>query len=103
MNGKGDRARPFKVSREVYEDRYDAIFGKKNKEVLYNSNGSIVEKCGCVEAKVLDTGHYCIVQNDLYENSPFHKWMQECPVEYTKDYTDNHGTRAGYTFWIEEV
>jgi len=44
-----------------------------------------------------------VVQDDLYENSPFHKWMQECPVEYTEDYTDNHGTRAGYTFWIEEV
>ncbi len=77
MNGKGDKARPFNVSRETYEDRYDAIFGKKKETV--------------------------VVQDDLYENSPFHKWMQECPVEYTEDYTDNHGTRAGYTFWIEEV
>ena len=77
MNGKGDKARPFKVSREVYEDRYDAIFGKKKETV--------------------------VVQNDLYKASLFHKWMLECPVEYSEDYTDNHGTRAGYTFWVEEV
>ena len=77
MNGKGDKARPFKVSREVYENRYDAIFGKKKETV--------------------------VVQNDLYKDSLVHKWMLECPVEYSEDYTDNHGTRAGYTFWVEEV
>ena len=33
MNGKGDKARPFAVSRETYEDRYDAIFGKKEDEM----------------------------------------------------------------------
>ena len=74
MNGKGDKARPFKVSREVYEDRYDAIFGNKE------------------EVKE---------QEDLYEGSAFHKWMLQCPVDFSEDYTDNHGTRAGYTFWIE--
>tara|TARA_R110000787_G_scaffold60675_4_gene137610 strand:- start:1121 stop:1441 length:321 start_codon:yes stop_codon:yes gene_type:complete len=105
MIGKGDKARPLKVPHKVYGARYDAIFGKGNKEVLYNSNGSIVEMCGCVEAKVLDTGHYCVENSDtLYvnEKSPFAEWLMRCPVEFCEDYTDNHGTRAGYTFWIEE-
>ena len=25
----------------------------------YDDNGNILEPCGCIEAKVLDTGHYC--------------------------------------------
>lgn len=25
----------------------------------YDDRGNIVEACGCIEAKVLDTGHYC--------------------------------------------
>jgi len=85
MNGKGDKARPSAVSRETYEDRYDAIFGK---------------------GKVLDTGHYCEkTPETLYTDSadPFAEWLKQCPVEFSEDYTDNHGTRAGYTFWIQEV
>ena len=77
MNGKGDKARPFKVSREDYEDRYDAIFRNKKPTVE--------------------------VQNDLYKDSLFHKWMLECPVECSENFTDNHGTRAEYTFWVKEV
>tara|TARA_B110000259_G_C13887021_1_gene351345 strand:- start:90 stop:404 length:315 start_codon:yes stop_codon:yes gene_type:complete len=104
MNGKGDKSRPLGVPLDVYHDRYDAIFGKK--KVLYNSNNSIIEKCGCVEAKVLDTGHYCEkTPETLYTDSadPFAEWLKQCPVEFSEDYTDNHGTRAGYTFWIQEV
>ena len=79
MNGKGDKARPFNVSRDEYEDRFDAIFRKKevaddddDVETLYQS-----------------------------EPHPFAEWLKKCPVEFAEDYTDNHGTRAGYTFWIE--
>tara|TARA_R110000851_G_scaffold122958_1_gene252551 strand:+ start:854 stop:1093 length:240 start_codon:yes stop_codon:yes gene_type:complete len=79
MNGKGDKARPFAVSRETYEDRYDAIFGKKK----------------AVEDTVK-------TPETLYTDSadPFAEWLKQCPVDFSEDYTDNHGTRAGYTFWI---
>ena len=29
MNGKGDKARPMKVSRDKFNDNFDRIFGKK--------------------------------------------------------------------------
>jgi hypothetical protein len=30
--GKGSKPRPFSVSKDEYDDRYEAIFGKKRKE-----------------------------------------------------------------------
>lgn len=80
MNGKGDKARPFNVSRDEYEDRFDAIFRKK--EVVEDPVKS-------PETLYTDSAH------------PFAEWLEQCPVEFSEDYTDNHGTRAGYTFWIE--
>jgi len=32
--GKGSRPRPFSVSKDEFNNRFDAIFGKKKKEIL---------------------------------------------------------------------
>jgi hypothetical protein len=32
--GKGSRPRPFSVSKDEFDNRFDAIFGKKKKELL---------------------------------------------------------------------
>jgi hypothetical protein len=32
--GKGSRPRPFSVSKDEFDNRFDAIFGKKKKEML---------------------------------------------------------------------
>ena len=32
--GKGSRPRPFSVSKDEFDNRFDAIFGKKKKETL---------------------------------------------------------------------
>ena len=79
MNGKGDKARPFKVSRGEFEDRFDAIFGNP-KEVA------------------ADDDDETLYQSDPY---PFAEWLKQCPVEFSEEYTDNNGTRAGYIFWIK--
>ena len=31
MNGKGDKRRPAKITKDQYADKYEAIFGKKDK------------------------------------------------------------------------
>jgi hypothetical protein len=31
MSGKGSKARPFSVPKEVYDKNFEAIFGKKDK------------------------------------------------------------------------
>ena len=43
--GKGSRPRPFSVSKEEFDNRFDAIFGKKKKETLpeYELNKSTGE------------------------------------------------------------
>ena len=43
--GKGSRPRPFSVSKEEFDNRFDAIFGKKKKEPLpeYELNKSTGE------------------------------------------------------------
>jgi len=79
MNGKGDKARPFAVSRDEYENRFDAIFRKKEVETTVDNDETLY-------------------QSDPH---PFAEWLKKCPVEFTEDYTDNHGTRAGYTFWLK--
>jgi len=32
--GKGSRPRPFSVSKDEFDNRFDAIFGKKKKDIL---------------------------------------------------------------------
>jgi hypothetical protein len=88
MNGKGDKARPFNVSRDEYEDRFDAIFRKKE----------VVHHLGMEEVETTVDNDETLYQSDPH---PFAEWLKKCPVEFSEDYTDNHGTRAGYTFWIE--
>jgi hypothetical protein len=43
--GKGSRPRPFSVSKDEFDNRFDAIFGKKKKETLpeYELNKSTGE------------------------------------------------------------
>jgi hypothetical protein len=45
--GKGSRARPFSVPKEVFDGNFDAIFKKENKmQVRANPEGNI-GTCGC--------------------------------------------------------
>lgn len=43
--GKGSRPRPFSVSKDEFDNRFDAIFGKKKKDILpeYELNKSTGE------------------------------------------------------------
>ena len=43
MAGKGSKARPFAVDRKVYEDNWDRIFGKKDKD-MWNHTCSVQGK-----------------------------------------------------------
>lgn len=46
--GKGSSPRPFSVSREEYDNRFEAIFGRKNKmQVRVKENADEIGKCGC--------------------------------------------------------
>jgi hypothetical protein len=58
MSGKGSSPRPFSVSQAEFGDRFDTIFGKKNKakdidetaQSVYNSNSTVEE----TDARTLD-------------------------------------------------
>jgi hypothetical protein len=46
--GKGSSPRPFSVSRDEYDNRFEAIFGRKNKvQVRVQENVDEVGRCGC--------------------------------------------------------
>jgi hypothetical protein len=38
MNGKGSKSRPFSVPVEVFGDRFDTIFRKKDKKQLHSTS-----------------------------------------------------------------
>ena len=39
--GKGSSPRPFSISKEVYDNRWDAIFGKKEEPMILPMPGTI--------------------------------------------------------------
>jgi hypothetical protein len=43
MSGKGSAPRPFSVSQEEFDDRFEAIFGKKKKTEAEKFDESIVK------------------------------------------------------------
>jgi hypothetical protein len=43
MSGKGSAPRPFSVSKEEFDDRFEAIFGKKKKTEAEKFDESIVK------------------------------------------------------------
>lgn len=47
--GKGSKPRPFSVSQEEYDNRFEAIFGKKEKnmQVRVETKDDSFGKCGC--------------------------------------------------------
>jgi hypothetical protein len=46
--GKGDSPRPFSVSQEDFGNRYETIFGKKNRMTPHvKDNGDDFGTCGC--------------------------------------------------------
>lgn len=46
--GKGSTPRPFSVSQEEFANRFETIFGKKDKmQVRVEENSSEIGKCGC--------------------------------------------------------
>jgi hypothetical protein len=42
--GKGSKPRPFSVSQKEYDDRFDAIFGKKKKTEAENFDEKVIMK-----------------------------------------------------------
>jgi hypothetical protein len=63
--GKGSKARPFSVSQEEFANRFDLIFGKKDKmQVRVKENAEEFGKCGCGRSP---TG-YCIGWHGLSED-----------------------------------
>ncbi len=46
--GKGSRPRPFSVSQQEFDNRWDAIFKKdKEMQVRVKENADEIGKCGC--------------------------------------------------------
>ena len=43
MSGKGSAPRPFSVSKEEFDDRFEALFGKKKKTEAEKFDESIVK------------------------------------------------------------
>ena len=56
--GKGSRPRPFSVSKDEFDNRFDAIFGKKKKETLaefeLNKSTGEVEKVYPADIRAID-------------------------------------------------
>jgi hypothetical protein len=56
--GKGSRPRPFSVSKDEFDNRFDAIFGKKKKESLpefeLNKSTGEVEKVYPADIRAID-------------------------------------------------
>jgi hypothetical protein len=56
--GKGSRPRPFSVSKDEFDNRFDAIFGKKKKEILpefeLNKSTGEVEKVYPEDIQAID-------------------------------------------------
>jgi hypothetical protein len=75
--GKGSRPRPFSVSQEEYDNRFEAIFGKKDKEmqVRVKENQEEFGRCGCGRSP---TGK-CIGWHGLSEEE-----FQKRLAEYTE-------------------
>jgi hypothetical protein len=54
--GKGSRARPFSVSKEVFDKNFDAIFKKGNKMQVKANPKEQIGSCGCGRSP---TGNCC--------------------------------------------
>ncbi len=64
MAGKGSRPRPFSVSLEEFDNRWDAIFNKdKNMQVRVAEEGKKIGTCGCGRSPTGD----CIGWHSLTE------------------------------------
>lgn len=56
MNGKGDKARPLSVDKQVFDDNWDSIFGKRKKNVIEQwkdmCDKSSIEECNAFIANL---------------------------------------------------
>lgn len=75
--GKGSRPRPYSVSQEEFGDRFDAIFGKKDKnmQVRVAEEGKKFGSCGCGRSPTGD----CIGWHGLNEQQ-----LKEAQEKYDK-------------------
>ena len=75
--GKGSKARPFSVSQDEFNNRWDLIFKKdKNMQVSVEENTEDIGRCGCGRSP---TGK-CIGWHGLSEDVYQHQrmlWMEE--------------------------
>jgi hypothetical protein len=70
--GKGSRPRPYSVSKEEFDNRFDAIFSKKKKETLaeYELNKSTGEVQQVENIKVdVDLEEYKRQAQDIWNDS----------------------------------
>jgi hypothetical protein len=44
---KGSRTRPLSVTRKTFNDNWDRIFGKKEKNMQVQANNDKIGSCGC--------------------------------------------------------
>ena len=66
--GKGSSPRPFSVSQEEYGDRFETIFGKKNRMTPHvKDNGEDFGTCGCGRSPSGDCCGYHALTEEQYQ------------------------------------
>lgn len=81
--GKGSRPRPFSVSQQEFDNRWDAIFKKdKEMQVRVKENADEIGKCGCGRSP---TGK-CIGWHGLTEEQ-----YKDALEKYMTNQTDTKG------------
>jgi len=73
--GKGDKPRPLSVDKETFDNRWDIIFGKKEKTMSEQRTGT----CGCGRSPTGD----CVGWHSL-TNEEYQKKLQEQTLSENK-------------------
>lgn len=93
--GKGSRPRPFSVSKEEFDNRFDAIFGKKKKETLpeYELNKSTGEVQRVEDNTGIDKNEYqdilstedaVLDELEEYKRQAQEMWNDSCTAQRKK-------------------
>jgi hypothetical protein len=93
--GKGSRPRPFSVSKEEFDNRFDAIFGKKKKETLpeYELNKStgevqrVEDNTGTDKNEyqdILSTEDAVLDELEEYKRQAQEMWNDSCTAQRKK-------------------
>jgi hypothetical protein len=93
--GKGSRPRPFSVSKDEFDNRFDAIFGKKKKETLpeYELNKStgevqrVEDNTGTDKNEyqdILSTEDAVLDELEEYKRQAQEMWNDSCTAQRKK-------------------